>query len=55
MSDNDPTIADRMARYEAQQQAKGITKVCVRIPLERAQELREIAAQWRAEAVNKVL
>lgn len=44
--------ADRRRRYVERLKKVGIVAVTVRVPVERAGELRELAARWRDEKLR---
>lgn len=46
----DPTITARSARYRARAKDRGLVEVRVRVPADRAQEIRDEAARMRREA-----
>lgn len=42
-------MPDRQRAWEARQTERGLTKVCVYVPTERAEELKQIAAAMREQ------
>jgi len=44
---------DRQASYERRRRQQGFTKACAWVPVERADEWKEIARQWCAEKEAK--
>lgn len=46
----DKTIAARMERYQEAQQKRGMTQIKIWVPSDKAEKIKQIAAQLRAEA-----